>query len=260
MEKLFKHLKKYTYLLLLCSTFLNGQNKLYVIETSGNPHIQNKNEYKSINKGDYFMNGLVIQLENMETIKLIDDKGELYHLTNAGSYSYTKVIAEKVSNSNTSVTRKYFNYLYKKMLNNSVKNTNAGVVYRSKLFGDLVQPKNNISIINDTIRFEWINDENKTIKLCLTDVKTNENVTISLNGSYITLPVDYKLFQKGKEYSWFVMHDNQSSESRRFSIASDIDKIELNKKVQALKTELKKLAFTKEQIQDMISDYYNIQM
>ncbi|NVJ88131.1 MAG: hypothetical protein HWD82_01640 [Flavobacteriaceae bacterium] len=259
MEKLSRLTFLAVFSLLLLSNSLFSQKRLCVIETKGNPHVQEKTNYKSINKGDIFTKDVSLQLESAETIKFIDEKGDLYVVNDPGTFSFSKVLTLKVNSSKVSVTKKYFNYLYKKMINDYEKNSNAGVVYRTRSFGDLIYPKNKRLIIKDTIHFEWMNDKFKPLTFLLEDLDAKESYKITTNGNYLTLVVDGKLLKEGKNYKWTVFDATHKAESFNFSILDKTKKIDLTTKVDIFKKELVGLDFDKSRVSSLIADYYNVQ-
>ena len=259
MEKLFRLKTNLFYLLLFISILTYSQDKLCVIETTGNPHIQNKTEYKSINKGDVFNKNLILQLENAEAIKLIDEKGELYQLDAPGSYTLNKVLEHKKINEKASVTKKYFNYLFKKMMNDVEKNSNAGVVYRTKPVGSILQPLPKTQIIKEKIYFEWVNDNHINLTFKIIDSKTKKSKEIETNGSFLTLNVDGVFFRKGGNYTWSLSDANHQSDSTNFSILTDIQITNLKQDIKVFKKELIDLDFKEDEINKLIAEKFTIQ-
>ena len=259
MEKL--HPPKIILILIAFLATLNlaSQTQLCVIEISGNPHVQLEKDYKTIAKGFVYKPAQSIQLETNEGIKFIDDKGDIYELTAPGSYDFNSIVQHKISNKKANVTKKYFSYLYKKMLNDFEKNSNAGVVYRSDELGFLLEPQNDSKIIKDTVLFVWTNAEHKLVTFKLTDLETNKSFVLKMNASDLFLEVDGNVLKKGKKYSWVIVDNKNQNKPHFFSILNDSEVSDLKKKIKLFKEELVELGFNKDKISNLISDHFNTQ-
>lgn len=259
MEKLY-HLKKIIFIIGFIYTIqITSQTQLCVIEINGNPHVQFKQDYKTVGKGFVYKPEQNIQLETDESIKFIDEKGDIYELTAPGSYGFKEILQHKINNQKASVTKKYFSYLYKKMINDFETNSNAGVVYRSDELGFLIEPKADIKIIKDSISFSWTNNEHEWVTFKITEVNTKKSFSIKLNASSVILKVDEILLKKGKNYTWRIEDTKDYTKPHMFFILNDSQISELEKKIVEFKKELLALGFQKEKINDLISDHFKIQ-
>lgn len=259
MEKLYS-LKKIMFLIgFLYSIQIASQTQLCVIEINGNPHVQLKQDYKTIGKGFVYKPEQTIQLETNEAIKFIDDSGDIYELLAPGSYDFNSIIKHKINTQKASVTKKYFSYLYKKMINDFETNSNAGVVYRSDELGFLLEPQNESQIIKDSISFLWTNDEHKLVTFKLTNEKTNTSILIKTNASSMVLNVDENILKKGTTYSWNIVEAKDQNKPHVFLVLDKNKTTELSKKIEVFKKELLELGFNKEKMNNLIADHFKIQ-
>ena len=199
-------------------------------------------------------------MKENESVKCIDTEGNLYTISNPGSYGIQEILANKVASEKANVTKKYFSYMYKRMFTDFENNSKAGVVYRLNPAGTLVFPKDNRQIVKDTIRFEWTNEIFRPLTFSLVDVKTKQSMKIITNGNYITLPVDGNTLKIGSAYKWTILADGDLKPIyHNFTIIDKVKSKPISAKVKEFETELLKLGFDKSKIHFIISDSFNIQ-
>ena len=260
MEKLSRLIIGLVLFVLFLASNTKAQINLCLIEVQGLPQIELTDKYQNAKKGDFLKGNHLLQVKENESVKCIDTEGNLYTISNPGSYGIQEILANKVASEKANVTKKYFSYMYKKMFTDFENNSKAGVVYRLNPAGTLVFPKNNRQIVKDTIRFEWTNEIFRPLTFSLVDMKTKQSMKIITNGNYITLPVDGNTLKIGSAYKWTILADGDLKPIyHNFTIIDKVKSKPISAKVKEFETELLKLGFDKSKIHFIISDSFNIQ-
>ena len=260
MEKLFRRLIAFMCFTVLYVGTSAAQGNLCLIEVKGLPQIEVKDEYRNAKKGDVLDATHKVQLKENQSVKFIDQNGNLYAVSQQGTYGMSDVMNQKLQKEEVNVTKKYFAFLYKKMFTAHQNNSKAGVVYRLNPSGTLIFPKDQRQIVKDTIRFEWTNEVFQTLTFNLINRKTNKSFKVITNGNYITLPVDGTMLKTGDEYEWTILANGDLKPTyHKFTILDKGAAIPLSEKASTFKDKLLALGFDKAKIQSIIADSFNIQ-
>lgn len=260
MEKLFKII--ITLCLALSATSVFAQDNYYVFKTEGTPLVKTSSTVKPLYKANAVSSIMTVVLNRGDVLQYINEEGNLYRLDIAGSYKYPSLKNFKQTDNNTSVTKKYFKYVWESINNELSSQSEGGAVVRSEN-RVLKSPVNGVKVIIKTVKFKW-NDSNKKQMsyLFLKEIETNNVIKLGTEDNKLTLFVDSYILKPKTSYQWAVSGNKTTKhndlEFQDFKVASSEEAKNYAYTIKKLSIELKKMGFKDKFIKKRIIEDYNI--
>lgn len=260
MEKLFI-IKKVFFVLLFISSTVYSQN-LYIFETYGQPKIVVDKVKSYAKKGDEITKLSSVMLTEKDSIKLVNKLGEIFKIDVKGVYNYKEIKNVKPITNNTSFTKKYFAYVFKRLTNKQTKQNKAGVVYRADLSSLILNPNDSTKIYLPEIKFEWINRDNDLFFFLLKEENSEHITKIGTRANQLLLFVDNAILKRGKKYKWTITKrkfpDFEKLTFYNFELLNAKSYKALQEKIAKLTIGLQKLGFNNKEIKKMIQKEYYV--
>lgn len=264
MEKL--HFLKHSFFFFLFSSvlFTNAQNNFYVYKTEGKPTIIVNDTLQKIYKGTKISEKSIVTLKNGDKLMLINKKGNLFKIPNAGKYKFSDIEKIKSVENNSSLTSDYFAYVWKQFTNNKAKKLKTGVVYRTDNITLMLQPADSIKIYFPEVKFTWSTHpkEKKTLYFILKEKNDSHITKIGTESDNLTLFVDNELLSRGKTYEWTVSETKypnfEDVKFYNFELLDTQKFRETQEKMAKITSELKKLGFENDEIKRMLCEDYKV--
>lgn len=260
MEKL-SILKKIFFIFLLVSSTMYSQN-LYILETYGQPILTVNKVKNYAKKGDEINHLSTVSLTEKDSVKLVNRLGEIFKIDAKGTYNYKKIKSIKPIANNTSFTKKYFAYVFKRLTNKQTKQNKAGVVYRTDLSSLILSPNDSSKIYLPEIKLEWINRDNDLFFFILQEENSKHITKIGTRANQLLLFVDNTILKRGKKYKWTITKskfpDFEKLTFHNFELLSNEAFKQLQDKISVLTVDLQKLGFSDKEIKKMMQKEYNI--
>jgi len=267
MENLFKIAKKQFVLFAFFFVVQNivSQHEFIVLKLTGEPYFIVNDSVKSISKGSVMNKNKLVVMNKNDKLYFINDKGDVFELSDMGKYSYNSLQKIPALKDNTTFTRKYSSYLWKELTNNlETRNDKSGVVYRGDDIVLMRYPADNIKIYYSEIKFEWdsIKDKTKEYFFILKDLDSDKTIKIGTLTTSISLFVDGTFLKENGNYKWAITETKYPNYDKtkfyNFRVLNKSEFEELEKEINDISTLLKRLGHSKKEIRKIICQDYKI--
>ena len=239
---------------------VSAQETLCVFKTS--PNIVNSaSPTKALGKGTLIHTSDVITLKNGDMLSLIDKNGSLYKIDASGKYTYKQLISHKVEGDKSSLTSKYFKYLWEEMTHASGSETIIGGVFRGE---NLMRfPIDSALVVSSKVKFTWdIDSASTTYYFFLRNIETHTLLRLATNGSEVSLFKENPIFNTGNSFEWFVDTEAfPNLDNKTFHGFTLIDRTAYESKKEEFKSVIKELkiaGLTDQEIEQILCETYGL--
>lgn len=193
----------FRFLIFLCF-FQYGfaQDSLCVYHIEGTIFLQSSTESKPLFKGDLLTKKDKLKLLPESQLTAIDNTGKVYTAANQGIYSFDDLLGSLQQDEHSSLTTKYFKYIWDELLNNADNPTLIAGVFRGNEL--MTFPKDSSFIASKKITFKWNKSETDLYYLFIINTQTEEVIKIETDGSQIALFIENPIFYDGNIYKWAI--------------------------------------------------------
>lgn len=193
----------FRFLIFLC-VFQYGfaQDSLCVYHIKGNIFLQSSTESKPLFKGDFLTNKDKLKLLPESELTAIDNHGNVYIRNKQGTCNFNDLLLSKQEQANTSLTAKYFTYIWHEFLNKGSNEVIIAGVFRGNEL--LTVPKDSSLIASENIIFKWTKTDADLYYLFVLNTHTEEVLKIETHDSQFTLSKENSIFLEGDEFKWSV--------------------------------------------------------
>lgn len=248
--------RSWLFLLLFLPQIVLCQSSLYVFKVEGDV-LHNTN--KAVKKGDVIGPNTRIKLGQRSGVICIDQGGNSYSNYKAGTRSYNDILRGKKKNS--SVTVKYFKYVWDEFTNSRITKTTIGGTFRGQQL--MLYPMDSCRIVADNITLLWNQKDEFTTSYYVFIKRKDEAEYAKFNLSDTTFSLAGNLdVQPGQEWAWVVSErafpnlDNMPSFSFR-TISEQQYNAEI-KQYKALIADLKKMRLSTAAINQILCEEYGL--
>ena len=232
------------------------QSPLYVFQVEGDV-LHNTN--KAVKKGDVIGPNTRIKLGQRSGVICIDQSGNSYSNYKAGTRSYNDILRGKKKNS--SVTVKYFKYVWDQLKNNKITTTTIGGTFRGQQL--MLVPMDSCRIVADNITLLWNQKDEFTTSyyVFIKQKDEAEYSKFSLSDTTFSLAGNLDV-QPGQEWMWVVSErafpnlDNMRSFS--FRTISEQEYNTSIKQYKSLIADLKKMKLSTVAINRILCEEYKL--
>jgi len=245
---------------LLTTQMFFAQEPLCVLKATAEIFSSNSPS-KALRKGTLVNAKDVVTLQKGSSLSLINKKGELYKVEQAGKYSYNQLVKHKVENDKSSLTSKYLEYLWEEMTQSAGSETIIGGVFRGENL--MRYPIDSSLISGSKITFKWdIDSLNTSYYIFIKNIETNTMLKIVTNGSMLSLYKDNPIFSEGTDFEWYVDTEAfPNLDNKTFYIFSLIDRNTYQNKKEEYKdftSDLKTVGLTDQEIEEILCETYGL--
>lgn len=238
-------LKLAVLLFFIVSNSATAQKEYFIVEVLGKP-LLNKEILKR--RGTAFGAMDSLQIQERDTVFLANELGELFELYEPNIYVYKSIESHK-KQSNNSLSRDYFNFIWKEFSNQKKVRQRPGVVYREERNITLKQPVDSARKYGPEILFSWKNKTgNDSVYFHLQELDSKHITKVGTTSTSLKLFRDYVILKPGVHYKWAVTSlafpDLGKIKFNSFHLLSTEEHLKLKAKMEALTKALRLLGFS----------------
>lgn len=193
------------FLCVLIFQYSYSQDSLCVYNVAGTIYLQTPSNSKTLFKGEFLTKTSALKILPDSKLIAIDNNGNSYINSTEGILSFNNLLLSKEKKGNTSLTTKYFKYVWDELLNKNNNQTLIAGVFR----GDLLMktPKDSSLIASDKLSFKWDKTDADLYYLFIQNIQTGELLKIETDGSQISLYNENSIFLGGDTFKWTISTD-----------------------------------------------------
>lgn len=240
--------------------WVSAQETLCVFKTSPNI-FRSSSPAKALGKGALIQTADVVTLKTGDMLSLIDKNGSLYKIETSGKYTYKQLTDHKVEEDKSSLTSKYFKYLWEEMTHASGSETIIGGVFRGE---NLMKfPIDSALVVSSKIKFTWETDSAfDTYYFFLRNVETQELLKLETNGSELGLFKGNPILDQGTLFEWYVDTEAfPNLDNKTFSSFTLIDRATYESKKEPFRpfiNDLKATGLSEQEIELILCEAYGL--
>lgn len=237
-----------------------SQDSLCVYRFEGDILLKSPQSTKPISKGDIVTKEYILNLFPKSQITVIDKEGNIFKRDQEGLCDFNTLLLSKFEGKTSSLTTKYFKFIWDELLNRENTETKIAGVFR----GDALMstPEDQSFITGKTIEFNWKESDKGVYYFYLQNLKTNELFQTETENSFITFDTKNSFFSNDTEYKWTVTTEEfpnlKNIPYNFFSIVDSKQFSELKKEHKSLIKDLKKLGVSESEINSVLCDTYKL--
>jgi hypothetical protein len=179
-----------------------AQDSLCVFHIKGKIYLQSSTNSKALFKGDLLTKKDKLKILPESELTAIDNRGNVYIRNKQGTCNFNDLLLSKQEDANTSLTAKYFKYIWHEFLNKGRNETIIAGVFRGNEL--MTVPKDSSLIASENIFFKWVKTDADLYYLFVLNTHTEELLKIETHDSQITLSNENPIFLEGDEFKWSI--------------------------------------------------------
>ena len=197
-------MEKSVIIIVICcfSLTMNAQDSLCVFNIKGSAYHKILNAIKPVTKGSFITSKTTLIVNKFAKIVAINSKGEAYKIEAVGNYNFNDIIKCKIKASK-SLTVQYLKLIWNEFINKKSGKTVIGGVFRGGVL--MEYPKDSVQLASSKITLQWKTEgEISEYFVFVRNLKTNEILKLSTNGSELSLYKNQRIFSEGTQFEWAV--------------------------------------------------------
>ena len=254
--------KLFAIIVLGCFAFsLSAQDSLCVFTIKGSAYSKVTSSLKPLTKGMFISDKSTLLVNESTEITAINSEGKAFQISKAGEYRYSKIIEHSAIKNAKGLTSKYFKLIWDELLKKKSGKTIIGGVFRGDVLMEF--PADSSKLASSKLTFRWTKDENiSQYYVFIKNLKTEEILKLSTNGSELSLYKDNVVFSEGEEFKWAVVTNEfpnlKNIPFYKFTLIDRVEYEDLKSNHKELISDLKAIGLSNSEIENSLCETYGI--